>query len=154
MEGTKLTHVIVVGSDFDPYFLDWLFTKASDITAPRSASPTIATHQPTAPPQPSTSREAPRGTSRLLDTALAPLASQPEKRKYDVGGQDGHNKKRLSDGNSLPSGPRAMGGDTGRPLASRLGPDMRPRGSMPIRGMGPRGGQGNGGMGMGGHMGK
>jgi hypothetical protein len=142
----------VVGSDFDPYFLDWLFTKASEITAPRSTSPTASIHQSAAPAQPSSSRDAPRGTSRLLDTALAPLASQPEKRKFDVGGQDAQNKKRLSDGGGLPSGPRAMGGEGGRPRASRLGPDMRPRGSLPIRGMGPRGVQGNGGMG--GHMGQ
>jgi len=151
----------VVGSDFDPYFLDWLFNKASEITAPRLSSPTTSTHQ-APPPQPSSSRDrdAPRGTSRLLDTALAPLASQPEKRKFDVGGQDGQNKKRLSEGNTLPSGPRAMGGE-GRPLADRLGSGGRGRGGIQVRGTGPRAGpQGNGmGMGMmgmqnGGQMGK
>ena len=117
-----LTHPLVVGSDFDPKFLEWLFNKASGISSSRSEPPAPAP-APRSPP--ATATPAPGG--RLLNSALGGL-SQPEKRKLD-GGHDGQNKKRLSDG--VPSGPRGEG----RSLADRLGP----RGRMQVRGMAGRG---------------
>ncbi|OCF33019.1 hypothetical protein I316_05357 [Kwoniella heveanensis BCC8398] len=152
----------LVGSDFDPAFLDWLFDQASNIAA---AAPAPLVSEPvstSAPAQQSTaSPAAPRqpasaGGSRMLNTALAPLSSQPEKRKAET--QEGSNKKRLSDVVAAPSGPRALG--EGRGLADRIGglgpaggavrpgfgngQNVRGRG-VPIRGMaGGRGGMGQG----------
>nr|XP_018262867.1 uncharacterized protein I303_04352 [Kwoniella dejecticola CBS 10117]OBR85025.1 hypothetical protein I303_04352 [Kwoniella dejecticola CBS 10117] len=131
----------LVGSDFDPAFLDWLFSIAKNTTsatspspAPVSASPTASSAQPARGP----------GGSRLLNTALAPLSGQPEKRKLSDS-QDGQNKKRLSDvALNAPSGPRNMGSE-GKSLADRLsGGNTRGRG-VGIRGMA--------GGGRGGHMG-
>nr|XP_019046434.1 hypothetical protein I302_05183 [Kwoniella bestiolae CBS 10118]OCF25364.1 hypothetical protein I302_05183 [Kwoniella bestiolae CBS 10118] len=144
----------LVGSDFDPAFLDWLFSAAKSITSAPSPSP-IPTSA--AVPTASTSQSpvnAPRGSggsgSRLLNTALAPLSSQPEKRKAADTADGNQNKKRLSDvGVNAPSGPRGMGSE-GRSLADRIGGgNVRGRG-VPIRGM--AGGRG-GNMNMGGHMG-
>ncbi|WVQ99583.1 hypothetical protein IAU59_006719 [Kwoniella sp. CBS 9459] len=151
----------LVGSDFDPAFLDWLFDQATNIaSAPAPAPEPISASAPA--PQSAASSSAPRqpssaGSSRMLNTALAPLSSQPEKRKAET--QDGSNKKRLSDvGAAAPSGPRALG--EGRGLADRIGgpgpaggnarpgsgggQNLRGRG-VPIRGLaGGRGGMGQG----------
>ncbi|WVR06954.1 hypothetical protein IAU60_003990 [Kwoniella sp. DSM 27419] len=122
----------LVGSDFDPFFLDWLFDKASEIAAPPTAAPLTQTRaSPFAP------RQASGAGNRLINSALAPLSNQPEKRKADSQDQSQANKKRVSDvGPGLPSGPRAMG--EGRGLADRIGGHGpvagRGRG-VPIRGM-------------------
>ncbi|WWC89218.1 uncharacterized protein L201_004136 [Kwoniella dendrophila CBS 6074] len=158
----------LVGSDFDSAFLDWLFASAKKVIAVPSPSPApvSTTPAPTAPTAPTAQSSAPRSQpgsgsgSRLLNTALAPLSSQPEKRKAsdmsNSNQQDGNqNKKRNSDiGLSAPSGPRNMGNE-GKSLADRLtgapngnGNNLRGRG-VGIRGM--AGGRG-GNMG-GGHMG-
>ncbi|KAK8864495.1 hypothetical protein IAR55_001745 [Kwoniella newhampshirensis] len=123
----------LVGSDFDPAFLDWLFSTAKEIAA---APPAAVEPSPSAVPAPASASSQRPATSRLLNTALAPLASQPaEKRKYSDSGADAQNKKRLSDVASAPSGPR--GSNEGRGLAERLGPGPGPgRGrGVPIRGM-------------------
>ncbi|WRT66486.1 uncharacterized protein IL334_003445 [Kwoniella shivajii] len=144
----------LVGSDFDPAFLDWLFSSAKSITSGPSTSPAPSNSAPasvplTAQPSGSTQRGG-QGGSRLLNTALAPLNSQPEKRKASDT-QDGPalNKKRLSDVSvSAPSGPRTMGNEF-RGLADRLGPGPGRGRGLPIRGVAG----GRGGMGMGQHMG-
>nr|XP_019011077.1 uncharacterized protein I206_04385 [Kwoniella pini CBS 10737]OCF49858.1 hypothetical protein I206_04385 [Kwoniella pini CBS 10737] len=132
----------LVGSDFDPAFLDWLFSSAENITSAPSASPVPVLASPSSS-APQTGRG--QGGSRLLNTALAPLSSQPEKRKASDT-VDGQNKKRLSDiGINAPSGPRNMGSE-GKSLADRLsGGNSRGRG-VGIRGSaGGRGGQMGGG---------
>ncbi|WVF71284.1 hypothetical protein IAT40_006087 [Kwoniella sp. CBS 6097] len=148
----------LVGSDFDPAFLDWLFDQASNIaSAPAPAPEPVALAPPAVSPTVSAPRQPPSaGGSRMLNTALAPLSSQPEKRKAET--QEGSNKKRLSDVGAAPSGPRALG--EGRGLADRIGgpgpaagvvrpgfgggQNVRGRG-VPIRGLaGGRGGMGQG----------
>ncbi|WWD17198.1 hypothetical protein CI109_101636 [Kwoniella shandongensis] len=131
----------LVGSDFDPAFLDWLFSKAIEVSTAPAAAEASPVNSNSA-----VSTQRPAG-SRLLNTALAPLASQPvEKRKFSDSGADAQNKKRLSDVGGAPSGPRA--GNEGRGLADRIGPGPGPgrgRGGMPIRGV--AGGPGRGGFG-------
>lgn len=133
----KLIAHAVVGSDFDPRFLDWLFDKAEDITRPRRRSPSpepapAPSRSPVTSSHPTSSGAS--GGSRLLSTALGTL-TQPEKRKLGGGGEDHGNKRRIPD--NAPSGPR-MGAE-GRSLADRLGgrnSNVGPgRGGFPIRGM-------------------
>jgi len=116
----------VVGSDFRPEFLDWLFDAAQRLIAPpRDISP---------PPRETRDRS-PIRSRRLLDSALGGLGNN--KRKSDA--DTGSNKRRVSDQAPpvAPGGPRAMMGE-GRGLADRMGPR---RGGMAVRGMG-RGGMG------------
>jgi hypothetical protein len=104
----------------DPQFLDWLFAKASEVTAPLPAEPQ--------PPQPAP-------VNRLLNSAISQSHSEPTKRKLDAPLQ-GSNKKRLSD---LPFAPRPIGQE-GRSLAGRIGPRG---GGIQVRGtagIGRRGG--------------
>lgn len=134
----------MVGSDFDSHFLDWLFDIAHELTTSRPEPPAPSRSPPVAT---STSRQGSGGGggSRLLNSALAPLANQPEKRKFeDRDRDDGANKRRISDGPiaHAPTGPRGMSSE-GRSLADRLGPSNRARGGMAVRGMG-RGAMSNG----------
>ncbi|OCF74525.1 hypothetical protein I204_04901 [Kwoniella mangroviensis CBS 8886] len=142
----------LVGSDFDPAFLDWLFSAAKNIITAPSPSPVPAPAPAPSSQSPVTASRGSGGSgTRLLNTALAPLSSQLEKRKAsDI--QDGQNKKRVSDvGVNAPSGPRGMGNE-GKSLADRISNGNAQRGrGVPIRGM--AGGRG-GNMGMGNHMGE
>lgn len=122
----------MVGSDFHPEFLDWLFDSAQRLIAPpRELSP--------APRE--TRDRSPIRSRRLLDSALGGLGGNKRKSDADAGS----NKRRISEGTSAsvpvtaPGGPRAMMGE-GRGLADRMGPR---RGGMAVRGMG-RGGMGGG----------
>jgi hypothetical protein len=124
----------VVGSDFHPEFLDWLFDSAQRLIAPpRERERDIS------PVRERENRDrSPVRSRRLLDSALGGLGSN--KRKSDA--DSGSNKRRISEGTSAapvvaPGGPRAMMGE-GRGLADRMGPR---RGGMAVRGMG-RGGMG------------
>jgi hypothetical protein len=122
----------VVGSDFHPEFLDWLFDSAQRLIAPpreRDISPVREREN---------RDRSPVRSRRLLDSALGGLGNN--KRKSDA--DPGSNKRRISEGTSAapvvaPGGPRAMMGE-GRGLADRMGPR---RGGMAVRGMG-RGGMG------------
>lgn len=134
----------VVGSDFHPEFLDWLFDSAQRLIAPPSRDRERERSRDISPPRESRDRDRDRSpvrSRRLLDSALGGLGSN--KRKSDVeGGQQ--NKRRISEGTSggpisAPGGPRAMMGNEGRGLADRMGPR---RGGMAVRGMG----MGRGGM--------
>lgn len=111
----------MVGADFDPRFLDWLFDKASDLQRvnEEAAAPAPAAHSPVSSYQ---------ANSRILSTALASTREDTNKRKADAETEVA-NKKRLPD-QALPSGPRAM--VDGRNLQDRMGPK---RGSpMQVRG--------------------
>lgn len=137
--GLELELTLVVGSDFDARFLDWLFDRSSEITLARPEPPVAASssRSPSVPPQ----RAPSGGGSRLFGNALGTI-SQPEKRKFgDDQREDSQNKRRI------PEGPRGMGSE-GRSLQDRMGPN-RGRGGMQVRGLaGPgRGGMSNGQMG-------
>jgi hypothetical protein len=134
---------VVVGSDFHPEFLDWLFDTAQRLIAPPARERDIS------PPR-ERERERERERSpirsrRLLDSALGGLGSN-NKRKSDVDGGS-QNKRRISEGTSngpisAPGAPRAMMGNEGRGLADRMGPRRGGgAGGMVVRGMG-RGGMG------------
>lgn len=126
----------MVGSDFHPEFLDWLFDSAQRLIAPprereRDISPVREReHRDRSPVR----------SRRLLDSALGGLGNNKRKSDADAGS----NKRRISEGlpsapAAAPGGPRAMMGE-GRGLADRMGPR---RGGMAVRGMG-RGGMGGG----------
>ncbi|WVQ80821.1 hypothetical protein IAT38_002928 [Cryptococcus sp. DSM 104549] len=154
----------LVGPDFDPSFLDWLFAKSAAYATPAAALPPIpippASASASASPGPlpiapasvspaPASAPAPGSSNRLLSTALGTLSSQPaEKRKLPDSAQDGANKRPAQD---VPSGPKGLD----RPLGERVGgfaatPPSGPTGAagvagrgrgLPIRGMaGGRGG--------------
>ncbi|KAK4687339.1 nuclear polyadenylated RNA-binding protein NAB2, partial [Tremellales sp. Uapishka_1] len=110
----------VVGSDFDSSFLTWLFDKAAEIAAPQSVPIPSSSSAPVAAPAPAPA-PAP-ASSRLLSSALAPLASQADsnKRKLPQGGEEQGNKRG-------PTGPRS--------LVDRMGP-AHARGGMQVRGVG------------------
>ncbi|OWZ60161.1 hypothetical protein C356_00295 [Cryptococcus neoformans c45] len=91
----------LVGSDFDPAFLDWLFVKSESITSAGSATQPATT--PLEIAGTAASAATPQGNSRLLSSALAPLTSQPEKRKLSDSTHDGQNKRPASE---VPVGPR------------------------------------------------
>jgi hypothetical protein len=143
---------IVVGSDFRPEFLDWLFDSAQRLIAPPPRD--RERERDISPPRESRDRDRDRSpirSRRLLDSALGGLGNN--KRKSDVDGIQ-QNKRRISEGTSAgsgpisaPGGPRAMMGNEGRGLADRMGPR---RGGMAVRGMGI----GRGGMPMAGGGGK
>ncbi|WVQ72454.1 hypothetical protein IAR50_002006 [Cryptococcus sp. DSM 104548] len=85
----------LVGGDFDSNFLDWLFAKASAVTDSNAASN----------PQVSETPVQPQDSSRLLSSALAPVASQAaEKRKLPDSAQEGQNKRAAPE---VPTGPRS-----------------------------------------------
>ena len=156
----------LVGSDFDPRFLEWLFDVADEVTRPEAVatgreSPSDrrtrdVESRPEAEAGRSVSGSGDGGRGRLLDSALGGLGSgRAEKRKAD--GRDDFPRKRMSDG--VPNGPRGMGNE-GRSLQGRIGNRAQPGGGrgMPIRGAsrnqpamgGMNGGGMGGGMGMGG----
>lgn len=116
----------LVGSDFDPAFLDWLFAKSESIVSAGSATQPATT--PLEAAETATSAATPRGNSRLLSSALAPLTSQPEKRKLPDITHDRQNKRPAPE---VPVGPR-LGAVTPR------SPNM-PAVSVRGRGMGIRG---------------
>jgi hypothetical protein len=146
----------VVGSDFRPEFLDWLFDSAQRLIAPPSRDRERERERDISPPRDSRDRDRDRDRSpvrsrRLLDSALGGLGNN--KRKSDMDGVQ-QNKRKISEGASAaggpisaPGGPRAMMGNEGRGLADRMGPR---RGGMAVRGMGI----GRGGMPMAGGGGK
>jgi uncharacterized membrane protein len=101
----------VVGTDFDPSFLTWLFDTASSIL--QSAEPAPA------PSAPASGTRRPDGGNRMLTNALSASHQDSYKRKADT--NDAPNKRRISEG--TPSGPRAMGNE-GRSLQSRIGRPM------------------------------
>lgn len=155
----------MVGADFDPGFLTWLFEHASEIQQmPVSTSPSspVATGLPAQTSGPhstpgSTLQSPPQrtpaaaGSGRILSSALSASRQDSYKRKADIHAPDGPSKKRLSDhGLAVPSGPRAMGAE-GRSLQSRL--SGRAPGSLQVRGVAavpprPMGMAGNGIQGM------
>ncbi|WVO22115.1 uncharacterized protein IAS62_003440 [Cryptococcus decagattii] len=116
----------LVGSDFDPAFLDWLFVKSESIVS--DGSPNQPAPTPVEAEGAPLSTAAPRGNSRLLSSALAPLTSQPEKRKLSDSVDDGQNKRPASE---VPVGPRL---GTAAPRSPNM-PTITARG----RGMGIRG---------------
>ena len=149
----------MVGSDFHPDFLDWLFDAAADLISPpirREISPPPSRELL---PDRDTGRErererSPPRTRRMFDSALGGLESN--KRKQPSTTVDSQNKRRISDGPvGAPGGPRAMMGNEARGLADRMGPralgnaNGAGRGGMQVRGMGGNGGMGSrNGMGM------
>ncbi|KAL7421598.1 mRNA-binding protein nab2 [Cryptotrichosporon argae] len=126
----------LVGSDFDPAFLDWLFALADDLRRPALAEPERAAPVPRAAP------------ARMFASAI-----EGTKRKYDEA-RDEQNKRRVSDGPREygrellpPSGPAAgrellplSGPRNGPSLGNRLGPrrGLNVRGAAPMRPMGFR----------------
>ncbi|KIR67325.1 hypothetical protein I314_02543 [Cryptococcus bacillisporus CA1873] len=116
----------LVGSDFDPAFLDWLFVKSDSVISDGSPNQPVPT--PVEAEGAPLSTAAPRGNSRLLSSALAPLTSQPEKRKLSDSMDDGQNKRPASE---VPVGPRL---GTAAPRSPNM-PTITARG----RGMGIRG---------------
>ena len=145
----------MVGSDFHPDFLDWLFDAAADlisIPVRRDPSPArrerelLPDHDPSRDRERERERSPPR-TRRMFDSALGGLESNKRKQPTTTG--ESQNKRRISDGPiSAPSGPRGMMGGEGRGLADRMGPralgnaNGTGRGGMQVRGMGGQGGIG------------
>ncbi|WVO16183.1 hypothetical protein L204_103853 [Cryptococcus depauperatus] len=137
----------LVGSDFDPAFLDWLFSTATLLDSASAVRESTPSTLPSSNQSPSTTSDN-RGNNRLLNSALAPLANQPEKRKLSDVSQEGQNKRLAPD---APTGPKES-------LASRIGglapsaPNSNGQGlSVRGRGMAMRGMAGGRG-GMAGHM--
>lgn len=162
----------MVGSDFHPDFLDWLFDTAADLVyvpVRRESSPPPREREreqdrellPDRGRDQSRERErererSPPRTRRMFDTALGGLESNKRKQPSSTG--DVQNKRRISDGPvGAPGGPRAMMGGEGRGLAERMGPRAlgnanpvaRGGAGMQVRGMAPGMG-GRNGVGMGG----
>jgi hypothetical protein len=147
----------VVGSDFHPSFLDWLFDAAQHlVSGPVRSSRDFDRERELSP---SRDREldrdrdirerspipAPARSRRLLDSALGGLGQESSKRKHHDGNGIEQNKRRISDGPiSAPGAPRAMMGMEGKGLADRMGPRNGGRGGMAVRGMGRQGGMGGG----------
>ena len=146
----------LVGSDFDPRFLEWLFDVADEVTRPEAVASGKESPSDRRTRDVESRPEAGRsvsglgdgGRGRLLDSALGGLGSgSAEKRKAD--GRDDFPRKRMSEG--VPNGPRGMGSE-GRSLQGRIGNRAQSGGGrgMPIRGAGrnqPAMGGMNGGMG-------
>jgi hypothetical protein len=134
----------VVGGDFRPSFLDWLFDAAQHLVSgpPRNRDDSPPLRESRERDQDIRERSpapAPARSRRLLDSALGGLGQESSKRKaFDNGNGDQAAKRRISDGPvAAPGAPRAMLGQEGRGLADRMGPRQNgPRGGMAVRGMG------------------
>ncbi|GMK57867.1 hypothetical protein CspeluHIS016_0407010 [Cutaneotrichosporon spelunceum] len=130
----------LVGPDFTPDFVDWVFQRRDEIqseldAAAAPAPPSQQEARPTAEPAPS-------GSSRMFASAV-----ESTKRKAESEPQEPSTRRRLPDGPlGAPTGPRSMrdrellphrredhNDVAGRSLMDRLGPHGQ-RGPMPMRG--------------------
>ncbi|THH33030.1 hypothetical protein EUX98_g1148 [Antrodiella citrinella] len=125
----------LIGADFDPVFVDWLFAQveksAPEAEAPPAPEPTPSTSAPARDPPPHLTADLSRRTAGIARPSV-PLYQQalsqampstsPSDRKRTRSRSPSHsNKSRRVD---LPTGPRAMAGGPGssRSLLDRVGP--------------------------------
>jgi hypothetical protein len=119
----------VVGADFDPQFLDWLFAKASEIhRVNETAAPAQAV--PAQEPAVNTAAQGYQAGSRILSSALASTREDSNKRKAEMGAELANKKRSLTDL---------------KPLSDRLGPARQPP-TQPMHGRGFMGRPNNGNM--------
>lgn len=143
----NVANVAVVGSDFDPSFLDWLFDRRAALIEEAGAPAAPAPPAPEEPASAPAESSAPSAASRMFASAV-----EGTKRKAEPEVQEPSTRRRLPDGPlGAPTGPRSMRDrellperphdrrDGGRSLMDRLGPQGGPRGMPPRPGMNPRG---------------